>query len=108
MKLHTYTNDIIDIASANKMAWSIGADMFLANVKNAGDPELPYYEGADRVDYAALKPHVAELQDSQGRWVKDYHNHNKEIIALRKEGKYDEVTALMEAAGEEKTDGDGK
>lgn len=99
MTLHTYTNEIIDVATANGMSWDIGADMFLANIRNSGDPDLPHYEGAEKVDYIALKPHVAELQDTQGKWVRDYHNNNKEIIALRKEGKYDEVTALMEAAG---------
>lgn len=54
MKLIQYKKEIIEIAKANNVAWDVARDMFLANVRNAGMPELPYYEGAD-VDYAALR-----------------------------------------------------
>ena len=74
--------------------------MFLANVRNAGDPTLEHYKGADDVDYIGLKPHVDELSASAQQFVEDYRANQSEIIRLRKEGKYDEVTALMEAAGE--------
>ena len=100
MKLHTYINEILDIAKAEHMSMDVAVNMFLANVKNAGDSSLPHYKGADHVDYAALKPHVKELAASAQQFVEDYRANQSEIIRLRKEGKYDEVTALMEAAGE--------
>lgn len=100
MKLHTYINEILDIAKAEHMSMDVAVNMFLANVKNAGDSSLPHYKGADHVDYAALKPHVDELAGSAQQFVEDYRANQSEIIRLRKEGKYDEVTALMEAAGE--------
>lgn len=64
MKLHTYINEILDIAKAEHMSMDVAVNMFLANVKNAGDSSLPHYKGADNVDYAALKPHVKELEES--------------------------------------------
>ena len=100
MKLHKYVNEIINIGTENGMGWHEGASMFLANVRNAGDPSLEHYAGAESVDYAALKPHVDELAGSAQQFVEDYRANQSEIIRLRKEGKYDEVTALMEAAGE--------
>lgn len=99
MKLHSYVNEIISIGTENGMGWHEGAAMFLANVRNAGDPSLPHYAGAESVDYIGLKPHVDELAGSAQRFVEDYRANQSEIIRLRKEGKYDEVTALMEAAG---------
>ena len=40
-----------------------------------------------------------KLAGSAQQFVEDYRANQSEIIRLRKEGKYDEVTALMEAAG---------
>lgn len=57
MNLNTYVNEIMDIATANDVSWDVGADMFLANVRNSGDETLPHYPGAF-VDYAALKPEL--------------------------------------------------
>ena len=100
MKLHKYVNEIINIGTEDGMGWHEGAVMFLANVHNAGDPTLEYYAGAESVDYIGLKAHVDELAGSAQQFVEDYRANQSEIIRLRKEGKYDEVTALMEAAGE--------
>lgn len=55
MKLIDYKNEIIAIAKANDMPWDVGRDMFLANIRNAGDDSLPHYAGADDVDYLALQ-----------------------------------------------------
>ena len=99
MKLHRYVNEIINIGTENGMGWHEGASMFLANIRNAGDPSLPHYAGAESVDYIGLKAHVDELAGSAQQFVEDYRANQSEIIRLRKEGKYDEVTALMEAAG---------
>ena len=64
MKLHTYINEILDIAKAEHMSMDVAVNMFLANVKNAGDSSLPHYKGADQVDYAAAKHHAQELQET--------------------------------------------
>ena len=106
MKLHSYTNEIINIGTENGMGWHEGASMFLANVRNAGDKSLPHYAGAESVDYIGLKAHVDELAGSAQQFVEDYRANQSEIIRLRREGKYDEVTALMEAAGEAGTEGE--
>lgn len=54
--LKNYKKEIIDIAVENNMPWDVGADMFVANIKNAGHEDLPYYAGAEEVDYLALQP----------------------------------------------------
>lgn len=61
MKLITYKKEIIAIAKANDKPWDVARDMFLANVRNAGNGELPHYPGADEVDYAALKDALPAL-----------------------------------------------
>lgn len=55
MKLITYKKEIVSIAKANDVPWDVARDMFLANIRNAGSPELPHYAGADEVDYLALQ-----------------------------------------------------
>lgn len=105
MYLHSFVNEIIAIGSENGMGWHEGAAMFLSNVKGAAMPEGEekcFYHGADQVDYAALVPHLEELQKSAEGFVKDYQDHTSEIIALRKEGKHDQVKALMEQCAEER------
>ena len=61
MELKNYVNEIMDIAGENNMPWDIGLDMFVANMQNAGEEGLPYYPGAESVDYAALKPEWEKL-----------------------------------------------
>ena len=77
MKLIDYKKEIIEIAKANGMAWDVARDMFLANVRNAGNPELPHYAGADEVDYKALQAETPELgtqeyADMCNEFVKDF------------------------------------
>lgn len=96
MKLHTYTNEIINIATANHMAWDIGADMFLANIRNCKDSTLPHYDGADEVDYKALLPHLKDLEDSKAEFVEMYRKHSTAIIELRRRKEYGDVVKLME------------
>lgn len=64
MKLHGYINEILDIAKANSAEFDAALNMFMANVRNAGEDGLPHYDGADQVDYAALKPHAEALAAS--------------------------------------------
>lgn len=54
LNLIDYKNEIVAIAKANDAAWDVARDMFLANVRNAGQDTLPYYEGADGVDWEGL------------------------------------------------------
>ena len=54
LNLMNYKNEIVAIAKANDAAWDVARDMFLANVRNAGQDTLPYYEGADGVDWEGL------------------------------------------------------
>ena len=96
MKLHTYTNEIIDVAKKNNVSWDIGADMFLANIRNAGDKDLPHYEGAKGVDYMELKACITELEESKPDFVKAYAKHATEIIGLRKDGDLNAVVKVME------------
>lgn len=58
MKLINYKKEIIAISKANDVSWDVARDMFLANIRNAGDPALPHYPGADEVDYKALRAEV--------------------------------------------------
>lgn len=54
MKLVDYTWEIYEIAKKQDKDIGVARDMFIANMENAGDETLPYYEGADDVDYIAL------------------------------------------------------
>lgn len=60
LNLMDYREEIIAIAKANDVSWADARDMFLANIKNAGEDALPYYEGAEEVDYLALKADCPE------------------------------------------------
>ena len=60
LNLMDYREEIIAIAKANDASWADARDMFLANIKNAGEDALPYYEGAEDVDYLALKADCPE------------------------------------------------
>lgn len=65
MKLIPYLHEIFDIANANDMPWDVGIDMFLANIRNAGDEDLPYYEGAEHINYIVLKPALEAMTDEE-------------------------------------------
>ena len=60
LNLIDYKQEIVAIAKANDVSWADARDMFLANIKNAGEDALPYYEGAEEVDYLALKADCPE------------------------------------------------
>lgn len=98
-KLNKYVNEIIAIAGANDVSWDVGCNMFLANVKNYDKPDAPYYAGAD-LDWpdvaAELCPFSAEDErDMLQTFRDDYNAHMQEVIALRKEGRYDEAARVM-------------
>lgn len=98
-KLNKYVNEIIAIAGANDKSWDVGCNMFLANVKNYDKPDAPYYPGAD-LDWPDVAKDLAPLDatseaDMLNTFRADYKAHMAEVIALRKEGKYDEAAAVM-------------
>ena len=66
--LYEYINEIMDIASVNHAEPQNAKDMFLANVRNAGDPTLPHYRGAGDVDYAALAEDLPRLTRPGNLW----------------------------------------
>lgn len=61
LNLIDYKAEIVAIAKANDAAWDVARDMFLANVRNAGQDTLPYYEGADGVDWEALHAECPDI-----------------------------------------------
>lgn len=61
LNLIDYKKEIVAIAKANNAAWDVARDMFLANVRNAGQDTLPYYEGADGVDWEALHAECPDI-----------------------------------------------
>lgn len=88
MNLIEYINEIFDIAVANNMPWDVGADMFLANIRNAGQEGLPYYAGAE-IDYFALQGALfcmtaQEVADMKNEFNEFVRAHIGEIIEARK------------------------
>lgn len=102
MKLHTYTNEILDIAKSNDVSWDIGADMFLSNVRNSGVDGLPFYKGADGVDFKGLQAEYENLHASKTEFIKDYRANQSEIIKLWKidPPQKAQIKFIMEKAGD--------
>lgn len=95
MKLHNFLNIIFDIAEANNVDYGVGMDMFLANIRNQRDKRLPWYKGADQLDYTELKDRLSELQQSKTEFSTAVHKNYDEIVALHKEGKRVETVKLV-------------
>lgn len=67
--LNTYKPQITAISKANgNVDIGVATDMFIANIRNAGNPDLPHYPGAD-VDYAALKDDLGALVDTKAAFL---------------------------------------
>lgn len=72
MKLTTYKSHITAISKANgNVDIGVATDMFIANIRNAGNPDLPHYGGAD-VDYASLKDNLAEIVDTKAAFIDEW------------------------------------
>ena len=83
MKLIPYLHEIFDIANANDMPWDVGIDMFLANIRNAGDEDLPYYEGAEHINYIVLKPVLEAMTDAEvADAYNEFSDHVRENLAM--------------------------
>ena len=71
--LNTYKNEITAISKANgNVDIGVATDMFLANIHNSGQPELPHYAGADQIDYLTLQPHLGELVDGKAEFLEEW------------------------------------
>lgn len=74
MKLATYNTEIEAIMHKHTPAGgdrSMAVDMFLANIKNAGDPTAQYdYTVGTGFDYTALKPHLKDLSEDKPNYRK--------------------------------------
>lgn len=98
--LHRYVNDIIAIAGANDKSWDVGCNMFLANVKNNGNPDAPHYAGADHLDWSAVAAEIgpfapSDETDMLRTFAADYRAHMSEVIAARKAGDYTKAIEVM-------------
>lgn len=83
MKLIPYLHEIFDIANLNDMPWDVGIDMFLANIRNAGDEDLPYYEGAEHIDYIAIKPILEAMTNEEvADAYNEFSDHVRENLAV--------------------------
>ena len=74
--LNNYKPEITAISAANgNVDIGVASDMFLANIRNAGNLDLPGYPGADHVAYKVLQAHYEELaaskQDFLDEWGKE-------------------------------------
>lgn len=97
-KLNKYVNEIIAIGRANDKEWDEGCNLFLSNVK-AGQEIYP----GVKLDWPAVAAEIgpftqAEEADMLDTFKEDYNAHMSEVIALRREGKYDEARKVMENA----------
>lgn len=99
-KLNQYVNEIIDIGAVANMGWKEGVNMFLANVKNAGQEDALHYGGADHLDWEEVAAQIGPFDDADeadmiNTFNADYTAHMAEIIDLRKAGDTDGVRAVM-------------
>lgn len=98
--LYEYINEIMDIAAVNHVEPQNAKDMFLANVRNAGDPTLPRYRGAGNVDYAALAEDLPRLTREGAALTQALFDHYKALVELHRAGRYAEAVELMRGAVE--------
>ena len=92
MRLHTFVNEIFDIADKNRTTSKAATTMFLTNV----DRSTSYYAGAESFDFAAIHGEVANLRRSAFTFIKALDANEAEARALHDEGKREEATALIE------------
>ena len=99
-KLNKYVNEIIAIAGKNDVSWDVGVNMFLANVKNYGKDDMPYYAGAENLDWSAVGTDLAPFTDESeadmiNTFCADYREHMTAVIAARKSHDYERAVEIM-------------
>lgn len=90
MRLHDFVKEIWDIAVAQNADVGVAKDMFLANVLAGADN----YPGAE-ADYAALKAHYDELNESNPEYAKAAHKNYWKLVAAYQEKRYEDMRNLM-------------
>ena len=103
--LYEYINEIMDIAAVNHAEPQNAKDMFLANIRNAGDPTLPHYRGAGTVDYAALAEDLPRLTNEGAALTQAVFDCYAALVELRRAGRYAEAVELMRGAVEAESSG---
>jgi len=67
MKLTDYKHDILALATARGVTVDVGLEMFLHNVELGKN----FTQGVS-TDYAALKPHYAELSTQKDEFMEEF------------------------------------
>ena len=98
--LNKYVNEIISIAGENGVDWSNGPRMFLANVKNFGNPDAPHYAGAGNLDWATVGADLTPFTDVDeadmiNTYCACYREHMSGVIAARSAGDHDKAVEIM-------------
>lgn len=98
--LNKYVNEIIALAKEADTELDNGCKLFLANVKNHGNEDLPHYGGADHLDWAAVGAELCPFTDADEAdmittFYTCYDAHADEIIAARNAGDYDKAVEIM-------------
>lgn len=103
--LYEYINEIMDIAEVNHVEPQNAKDMFLANIRNAGDPTLPHYRGAGDVDYAALAEDLPRLTREGAVLAQTLFDHYKALVEMHRAGRSAAAVELMRGAVEAESNG---
>ena len=98
--LYEYINEIMDIAEVNHVEPQNAKDMFLSNIRNAGDPTQPHDRGAGDVDYTALAEDLPRLTREGAALTQALFDHYKALVELHRAGRYAEAVELMRGAVE--------
>ena len=93
MRLHSFVNEIFDIAAANNVDVGVGESMFMRNVHDGKES----YKGAHGVDYAKLQPYYDSMRVSAYSYRRCVGQHLQKIVKLRNAGKRAEAKAFVES-----------
>ena len=93
MRLHSYVNEILDMALFFQASPGVGMGLFLTNVQKGKQ----YYGGAPEVNFGALHPYYRELLDSQKSFLEALDRNNAEIVRMRGNGERFLLRRFMES-----------
>lgn len=92
IRLHSYVNEIFDIAAKHNVDVGVGESMFLCNVRHGKE----MYDGSNGVNWAGLTDDYADLCHSAYNYRRAVSKNLQKIVALRKAKKRAEAKALIE------------
>lgn len=93
MRLHSYVNEILDMALFFQASPGVGMGLFLTNVQKGKQ----YYGGAPEVNFGALHPYYHEFLASQVSFLQALDRNNAEIVRLRGNGERFLLRRFMES-----------